>query len=251
MEEFRFESFFKLLIQNLAFLSLILMAILLYFSNKLSKEKENIYLIIGLVLMFINASFQMYIFSHNIDYKSELLKYSNTYFAVVGSFAYKLLIFGILYYLLKFEILKNDVKRENLFLIIIYSLLTLGYYAPYWFMKKDLKFNGNFKFLIILQIFFLSCMQVIYYNLLGSDFDSLEINKILYIVGSIGYFIVMLVLLFSLKNILMKYLKNTNISDVGVFFLGVLYLQYKLNQYIQLHHKKEKQNEDNILPNQN
>ncbi|MDN3691983.1 hypothetical protein QWZ06_06805 [Chryseobacterium tructae] len=222
-------------------LSLIIIIFYLYFSNKISKDKVNYYLLIGLVFTILGYILQYYANKLLLaDYKtsSDILKWY-PFISLVGGFGYKLTLYGIIVYLLKFEILKNEIKRENIFLLIVYSTLSFGLYVPYWFIKKDIKFNAGIKVWIILLIFFLSCIHVCLIGIFGSSSSpsNEKILMILYWLGQIGYVTCFLVCIFSLRKQMIKKLVGININSVWVFFIGILHVQFSLNQYIKKHEK--------------
>ena len=157
---------------------------------------------------------------------------------LIDGFSYKLIFFGIIAYLLKFEIIKNDIERENIFILIVYSILSFGLFVPYWFIKKDIKFNAKLSIWIILLIFFLSCMHVcLIYLFDSSSSSSKDVLMILYWLGQFGYFTCFLVCIFSLRKQISEKLRGIDINSFWTFFIGIVYVQFSLNQYIK---KKEK-----------
>lgn len=221
-------------------IGLIIIILYLYFSNKFSKDKVNYYLLVGLAFTIIGDIIQYYVNQRlKADYhdSSEILKWYPL-ISLVGSFGYKLILYGIIVYLLKFEILKNEIKRENIFLIIVYSVLTFGLYVPYWFIKKNIKFDTKLTVWIILLIFFLSCNHVCLNYLFSSSSSSNEtILLILYWLGQIGYVACFLVCIYSLRKRIIEKLKGVEINSVWTFFVGILHVQFSLNQYIKRNEK--------------
>ena len=143
------------LLNYLPALSLITIIIYLYFSNKISKDKVNNYLFVGLVATLVSYIVQFYVTKYLIvDYSSsEASSVITKWYPImnlIDGFSYKLIFFGIIAYLLKFEIIKNDIERENIFILIVYSILSFGLFVPYWFIKKDIKFNAKLSIWIIL-----------------------------------------------------------------------------------------------------
>lgn len=228
------------LLNYFAVLSLIVIIFYLYFSNKISKDKVNSYLFVGLIFTIISHIVQYYVNQRlKADYKdsSEILKWYPL-LSLVGGFAYKLILYGIIVYLLKFEILKNEIKRENIFLLIVYSTLSFGLFVPYWFIKKDIKFNAKLNVWIILLIFFLSCIHVGFIDIFSSSSSSNKVVlMILYWVGQIGYSVCFLVCIFSLRKQIMEKFKGIDINSVWTFFIGIWHVQFSLNQYIKKHDK--------------
>ena len=228
------------LLNYLPVLSLIVIIFYLYFSDKISKDKVNLYLFIGLVFTFLSHITSYYVNkSLAADYNSspEIMKWYSL-INLIGGFGYKLIFYGIIFYLLKFEILKNEIKRENIFLLIVYSILSLGLNVPYWFIKKDIKFNAKLNVWIILLIFFLSCIHVGLIDLFSSSSRSNKvIVLILYWVGQVGYSVCFLVCIFSLRKQIMEKFRGIEISSVWTFFLGIWHVQFSLNQYIKKHEK--------------
>lgn len=219
---------------------LMIIILYLYFSNKISKDKVNYYLLVGIAFTIINDIVQYYVNQRlKADYNNslEILKWYPL-ISLIGSFGYKLILYGIIVYLLKFEILKNDIKRENIFLIILYSALTFGLYVPYWFIKKNIKFDAKLTVWIILLIFFLSCNHVCLNYLLSSSSNSNNITLlILYWLGQVGYVVCFLVCIYTLRKQIMEKLKGIEINSVWTFFVGILHVQFSLNQYIKRHEK--------------
>lgn len=219
---------------------LMIIILYLYFSNKISKDKVNYYLLVGLAFTIISDIIQYYVNQRlKADYhdSSEIIKWYPL-ISLIGGFGYKLILYGIIVYLLKFEILKNDIKRENIFLIILYSALTFGLYVPYWFIKKNIKFEAKLTGWVILLIFFLSCNHVCLNYLLSSSSRSNEIILLsLYWFGQIGYVACFLVCIYSLRKRIIEKLKGIEINSIWTFFIGILHVQFSLNQYIKRHEK--------------
>jgi hypothetical protein len=222
-------------------LSLIIIIFYLYFSDKFSKDKVNSYLFVGLIFTILSHILQYcvnkYLAATDGSSASDVIKWYPI-INLVGGFGYKLIFYGIIVYLLKFEILKNEIKRENIFLLIVYSFLSFGLFVPYWFIKKDIKFNTKLSTWIILLIFFLSCTHI---GLIGMfDFSSSRLNEmlmILYGLGQLGYVTCFLVCIFSLRKQIIEKFKGIDINSVWTFFIGIIYVQFALNQYIKKHEK--------------
>ncbi|WP_262148239.1 hypothetical protein [Chryseobacterium foetidum] len=230
------------LLSYIPILSLIAIAFYLYFSNRISKEKVNHFLLLGLIFTVVSHVFQYYVTKYlvlqydSFDSASGIKKWYPV-MSLLGGFGYKLIFYGIITYLLKFEILKNDIKRENIFLLIIYSVLSFGLYIPYWFIKKNIKFNGNLTVWIILMIFFLSCSHVSVIHFFDSFSNPDDFLMTMYWLGQIGYVVSFLVGIFSLQKLIVEKLKGIEINSAGTFFLGVIYIQATLNNYIKKHEK--------------
>ncbi|WP_129536361.1 hypothetical protein [Chryseobacterium sp. 3008163] len=221
-------------------LSLIVIIFYLYFSDKISKDKMNSYLFVGLVFIILSHISQYYVnkrLAADYNASSEIMKWYSL-ISLIGGFGYKLIFYSIIVYLLKFEILKNEIERENIFLLIVYSTLSFGLFVPYWFIKKDIKFNAKLNVWIILLIFFLSCIHV---GLIDVFSPSSSSNKvvltILYWVGQVGYSVCFLVCIFSLRKQIMEKFKGIDINSVWTFFIGIWHVQFSLNQYIKKHEK--------------
>jgi len=221
-------------------LGLAVIILYLYFSNKISKDKINYYLLVGLVFTIISDIVEYYVNQRlKADYhdSTEILKWYPL-ISLVGGFGYKLILYGVIFYLLKFEVLKNEIKTENIFLIIVYSALSLGLFVPYWFIKKNIKFDAKLHVWIILLIFFLSCNHVSLNYMLSSSSRSNEIIlKIIYWLGQIGYVTCFLVCIYTLRRQIMEKFKGIEINSVWTFFLGILHVQFVLNQYIKKYEK--------------
>lgn len=221
-------------------LGLIIIILYLYFSNKISKDKVNPYLLVGIVCAMITYIIEYIVnqlLKDGLHNSSEILKWYPVV-SLSGNFNYKLILYGIIFYLLKFEILKNEIKRESIFLIIIYSAFTLGLYVPYWLIKKNLKFEAALNTRIILLIFFLSCNHVSLHYLFGSSSRSNEmVLTALYWLGQAGYVVCFLVCIFSLRKRIAEKLKGIEINAIWTFFIGILHVQFSLNQYIRRHEK--------------
>lgn len=218
---------------------LIIIIFYLYFSKKISRDKINCYLLVGLASIIISDIIQYYTNHYLRDFKnpSEVLKWYPVT-SVIGNFGYRLILYGIIVYLLKFEILKNEIKRENIFLIILYSALSVGLYIPYWFIRKNMKFDAKLNLWIILLIFFLSCNHVYLICIFNSPSDwNKTILQIVFWMGQIGYPACFLVCIYTLRNKIMEKIKGLEINPVWTFFVGILHVQYLLNQYIKKHEK--------------
>lgn len=221
-------------------LSLIVIIFYLYFSDKTSKDKTNSYLVVGLVFTILNHISQYYVnkrLSADYNTSTEIMKWYSL-ISLIGGFGYKLMFYGIIVYLLKLEILKNEIQRENIFPLIVYSIISFGLYVPYWFIKKDIKFNAKLNVWIILLIFFLSCIHVGLIDIFSpSSHSNKIILTILYWLGQIGYFVCFLVCIFSLRKKITEKLAGIKINPVWTFFVGIWHVQFSMNQYIKKHEK--------------
>jgi hypothetical protein len=221
-------------------LGLFSIIIYLYFSKKFSKDKENYYLLTGLIFLFLCNISKYYVNRFMMeDYLHISDNMIQSYFVinVFSSFAFKLILFSIIFYLLKFEIIKNEIKRENIFLMMLYGALSFGLFVPYWLIKKDIKFNAKLSIWIIPLIFFLSCIHTCLITVFNSASHLIQIVTIFYWVGQVGYVTCFLVCIYTLRKQIMEKLKGIEINSVWTFFIGILHIQFSLNQYIRKHEK--------------
>jgi hypothetical protein len=139
-----------------------------------------------------------------------------------------------------------QLKKRNVLLMILLTLITYGVYIPVWFLnRKDSINNLNSKEKISAgPIIFLLIISIIYAIMLipsilftetsiGSIIDWIDI--IINLAGSI----IILIMSFKVRRILNEHY-NTKISDIATFLFTFFYLQYKINRFNEIVYEPEK-----------
>lgn len=143
---------------------------------------------------------------------------------------------------------KHTFERQSPGVTLLLSLLTFGLYIPIWFLVQRKAINAlsetqklDLTGPLVITIIYLFSNIVSLFVMLSlvsyentafvSNFDTIE--KFVTLTGGIWT----LVLVFRVKNILKEYTDRRNYemgySGFYAFFLGIYYLQYKINQLLR------------------
>ena len=136
------------------------------------------------------------------------------------------------------------LTRKNVWLMISFSILTLGIYLPFWYLTRYQRFNAlssAAKFrqttLLIWLLWFVVDTVLIVWSIATPQSGTIEslgpfesiFNTLAAIFG--------VILAFRAKKILLDHLSaigrnDLSMSRIATFFLGFFYIQYKINQLI-------------------
>jgi len=116
------------------------------------------------------------------------------------------------------------LKKRSVLLMILFFILTLAFYVPFWFVsrRKALnRLNPRYQVSLVLCILLFVIHAA---SLFVSGSQETVIN--------LAWITVVLVLAFRVKAILnsTRFNRREEVSDVLTFFLHIFYLQYKINQ---------------------
>jgi H+/Cl- antiporter ClcA len=134
----------------------------------------------------------------------------------------------------------ENLQKKNILVMILLVMVTYGIYIPIWFMKQRNAINNlkskekipNGPIIFVLVIFILSAIMfipsIIYENTsIGNTID--WIDSAINIIGGLT----IIVISFKIKKILNEHY-NAQLSGLGTFFLTLFYLQYKINQFLEI-----------------
>ena len=147
----------------------------------------------------------------------------------------------------------EDYSREKITTLkfVFFTIITYGIYATYWLGKLNTLSSKNCKrallsesLIIVFGIF--SCIEIIFITVSASEaidggtYDSVNFLYNISYIGSIGLFVMNIVIAFAIKNSLalifvddkIKFASNPIIT-FNAFFLflfGIMYVIYKFNQ---------------------
>ena len=133
----------------------------------------------------------------------------------------------------------TQLEKKNVLLMIFLTIITYGIYIPVWFLKRKNAFNNlnskekisNGPIIFVLVIFVISAILLIPSVLfmeteIGTMVDG--IDSIINLVGGIT----ILVMSFKVRRIMNEHYK-TKLSGVATLFFTFLYLQYKVNRFLE------------------
>jgi hypothetical protein len=158
---------------------------------------------------------------------------------------------------------QNLPKKEGVFLIFILTVITLGIYGAYWYIKNSDRLNNlntQKKISKGLAISFLVFLVISFsINIIGNLIqpNSIELNNqiptqvYVMLIGFIILFlttiIISIILAFKTRSILNEIWANKNVnrtvSWLFTLFLNLYYLQYEINRTLE-----NKENESRVGP---
>jgi hypothetical protein len=141
------------------------------------------------------------------------------------------------------EVKSNNIsnfKRFSAWGVFGLSVITLGIYFMYWIINRSLVLNGFYHQKISPIFIWGSLITYLVYMPFSQLIDKLSDQTILLAVGfliSLGYLVLYVGLVFAFRNRLLEMAREDGRSDFKIgpvltFFFQALYLQFKINQYI-------------------
>jgi hypothetical protein len=136
----------------------------------------------------------------------------------------------------------GEFKERHWVLVLIFSIITLGIYVPFWYLGVSRVTNSPesakklSKTIIILMIIvaFLAVPFNITFSYSINDEES-EFTTNIFGIGTILRLLTLafqIILAFSLRDILIKQ-HSLNVNPIATFFFGAIYLQYKINSIVR------------------
>jgi hypothetical protein len=129
-----------------------------------------------------------------------------------------------------------EFKRFSAWGVLGLTIITLGIYPCYWMYSRTVTINSLHESTIPLVLpISLFCLAILSF---ASDlFGESEAATIAGLVILLVYFVLYLVVLFKIRNRLQSIInrssnKQYKLGIVLTFFFYVIYLQYKINEYI-------------------
>ena len=129
------------------------------------------------------------------------------------------------------QVNQNSYPKQNIFLLILLAIVTLGIYVPFWY-KKYMKLSdfssiksGMVNAFLALQIVYVinTIIELTYFSVI-----LLVILLFLDLIIIITIFILQIILAFDMRRILIN--KGQEVNPILTFFFTVFYLQYKINK---------------------
>ncbi len=133
----------------------------------------------------------------------------------------------------------TQLQKKNVLLMILLTIITYGIYIPVWFLNRKDAFNSlnskekisNGPIIFVLIIFIISAILLIPSVLFMETEIGVMIDGVDLIISLVGG-ITILVMSFKVRRIMNEHYK-TNLSGVATFFFTFLYLQYKINRFLE------------------
>ena len=136
------------------------------------------------------------------------------------------------------------LTRTSVWLMFFLTALTLGIYAPYWYLTRHQRFNAlssGAKFtqttIVIWLLWFMVDAVLIVVSIATPQSETVQSLELLESIFNLVAGIFGIILAFRAKRILLEHLavigrNDISMSGVATFFFQHLYLQYKINQLI-------------------
>ncbi len=212
-------NFIGPLFSNLPTLTLATIVVILAFSKKFY---VNWLLIISCILSLISAVTSLVFWStiHSSNEVKSFLLMTNLLFSSVSS----MFLYGIIDTIL--ETNKSIDRKQSVLGMIGLSLVTLGFYIPYWYLKRNKQFKAG-NFVLILYIFLL-VPSIVAHGYQSSDVFGF--SRIILVLTNIATAITVIFLALNLRVHILNENEEIEINPVLTFFFGAFYLQYMMNK---------------------
>ena len=116
--------------------------------------------------------------------------------------------------------------RQSVFVLLLLSLITFGFYAPFWYVKNHVRHKaGNF-----LIVIFAFCLTVSFYIHVYLYTESSAFSSAIWLTVDMMTIVSGIVNAMNLRAILLKEYPELEIDPVLTFLFGIFYLQHQLNQ---------------------
>ncbi|MGM0831160.1 MAG: DUF4234 domain-containing protein [Bacillota bacterium] len=131
----------------------------------------------------------------------------------------------------------NTLKRVNVFLAVLLTIITAGIYLAYWFLKRKKEFNKispanyiPYKWWVVFAIYLALSLFI---NIFGSVFltpygetavESINLILSYYFLGLLYYSS------FRVKELIEDHIEDVEIKPVLLALFHVWYLQFKINR---------------------
>lgn len=138
--------------------------------------------------------------------------------------------------------MQSKFKDEPVLITLILSAITLGIYPVFWYRRKNSVLRNNkiptlTDWAITMMLVLILVSWVLHfvgaYAAESKSYEFLYFLKNLSALVLISLFLTHVSLAFSFKDRLENYLRRTkkpaNLSEAATLFLGIVYLQYKIN----------------------
>lgn len=146
---------------------------------------------------------------------------------------------------------RETLRRTNVLGMIVMYLVTAGFYGPVWFLRRREAFNrlrsqervGSTIFIAVILLLAVSIVLGVAGQSMGGEAASLA--EILSRAMGLAAGIAMIIQAFKVRRILEDHINvalttagpfsvRENLNGVAVFFLGILYLQYEINRFLDI-----------------
>ncbi|MEI5907459.1 hypothetical protein WAK64_10360 [Bacillus spongiae] len=129
------------------------------------------------------------------------------------------------------------LKKTNVFLVVLFTIITAGIYLSFWFLRRRKAFREStinsyipFKWWTVFAVYLILSFLI---NLIGGVFltpygetviESINLILTYYFIGLLYYSI------FRVKDVIEYHYSETDIKSVWLVLFHVWYLQFKINR---------------------
>ncbi|WP_078085607.1 DUF4234 domain-containing protein [Microbulbifer mangrovi] len=134
------------------------------------------------------------------------------------------------------DLISGNFQRFSAWWVFLLSIVTLGIYPVYWVFTRAQTANRIHEKQITAA--WLVAMVALYALTFAAEFIFPEMEG-LYLLVNVGYLVAYLTCLFKVKNRLQDLMSKSTgstytLGPVLTFFFNAIYLQYKINEFIDL-----------------
>jgi hypothetical protein len=200
-----------------------LVFLVLILTLKTNKLRVNNFFICGSLLAFAEfiSNELFWVGEPDVSSLSNFVRFSNILF----SSTFLLFLYGVLQTILEINSLPISRKR-NVWSLLFLTLITLGFYVPFWYIENYLKHKAG-NFLIVIFAFFLT--SSFFAHLLLYQYNN-TIGLAIWLTLDILTFLLSLILILKLRATIIKENPEIEINLILTFLFGIFYVQYQINQ---------------------
>ena len=121
----------------------------------------------------------------------------------------------------------NENSQENLFVLILLTIITIGFYIPYWYLKVHRKYQVSNGVTVLLVLLMTPAFVMHMYQFT----DASTYNLLASAVTDVVLGIISVMMAFNLRSHILRSNDQLDVNPVLTFLFGIFYLQYKINEF--------------------
>lgn len=201
--------------------TLFLAVTILVLAFSIKKLREVAFFTVGSMMAVLSIVSNLVFWATEPDTK-ELATYmllTNVIFSAQGL----LFLYGAIQILLEKKGSTNT--HQSVFMLIVLSILTLGFYVPYWYIRTHSNYKIDNGMIVLLVLLLTPALVLHLYQFTDTSYATWAIAVIDVAIG-----VLTVIIIFNLRSYMLRAHDELEIDPVLTFFFGVFYLQYKINQ---------------------
>lgn len=136
-----------------------------------------------------------------------------------------LILYGVLQMILEKK--GNENYQQNLFVLFVLTVITIGFYVPYWYLRVHRKYQLANGLIVLLVLLMMPAFVMHMYQYT----DTSSYYAMASVIVDVVLGIISVMMPFNLRSHILRSNDQLDINPVLTFFLGIFYLQYKINEF--------------------